>query len=236
MSGLDHLPDEAEAIADWVSDLDGTAFRRLAGETLLPRGSELDQGADAHPPHGDFAMNPEFRDWVFSRAQKPAAVLIPVIERPGDLSVLLTRRTEKLSSHSGQVAFPGGKIDLADKDAAAAALREAEEEVALNPALVEVLGQLPQYLTGSGYQISPVVALVDPGAEVSPNPGEVAAIFEVPLSFLMDTRNHRRSSRQFQGKERFFLEMPFGEHYIWGVTAGIIRLMHDRMIVPAHKS
>jgi 8-oxo-dGTP pyrophosphatase MutT (NUDIX family) len=195
-------------------------LRRLAGERLsggLP---------DAQ---GDHIHSPGFDEIVLARATRPAAVLIPVMDRPGELSIVLTKRLDNLRSHSGQVAFPGGKIDEDDASPEAAALREAQEEVALDPALAEIIGRLPDYHTGSGYRIAPVLALVRPEARLVANPEEVDYVFEVPLAFLMDPANHRRGSRIFQGQERSYLEMPYGPHYIWGVTAGIIRLMHDRL-------
>ncbi len=178
---------------------------------------------------GDHLLNPEFIDWVMSRATKPAAVLIPIVERREGLSVILTRRLDNLRSHSGQVAFPGGKIDPEDASPQAAALREAAEEVALDPMHAEIIGQLPDYFTGSGYKIAPVVALIDGAAQLRANPQEVDYIFEVPFEFLMNQQNHRRGSREFQGKERYYFEMPYGEHHIWGVTAGILRLLQERL-------
>lgn len=184
---------------------------------------------EAGMPHGDFTLNPDWRDWTRSPAPKPAAVLIPILERGDGLSVLLTKRRDDLKAHSGQVAFPGGKVDDSDASVEAAALREAQEEVGLDPALAEVIGRLPDYYTGSGYRIAPVVAIVDAGARIEANPQEVDYVFEVPFAFLMDKANHRRASREVAGITRYFLEMPFGEHYIWGVTAGIISVLHDRM-------
>ncbi|MCU0789667.1 MAG: CoA pyrophosphatase [Nitratireductor sp.] len=179
--------------------------------------------------HGDHVHSPGYADWVISRAVKPAAVLVPFAERPGGINIILTKRLDNLRSHSGQVAFPGGKIDPEDVSPEAAALREAHEEIALEPSQVEVIGRLPDYLSGSGYRIAPVLGLVAPAASFIANPQEVDYVFEVPLAFLMDPANHRRGSRMFQGAERQFIEMPYGEHYIWGVTAGILRLLHDRL-------
>ncbi|MFZ1813579.1 MAG: CoA pyrophosphatase [Rhizobiaceae bacterium] len=195
-------------------------LRQLVRQKLNPLPDEHD---------GDFRLNPEFQQWVYSRAVKPAAVLIPVFDRADGLSVLLTRRHEQLKSHSGQVAFPGGKIDAEDASAEAAALREAHEEVGLEHRFAEVIGRLPDYYAGSGYRIAPILALIDPAARLSANPEEVDQIFEVPLAFLMDPANHRQGSREFQGKQRYYLEMPYGDHFIWGVTAGIIRCLHDRV-------
>ena len=200
--------------------LDAEGLRMLARERLV-------HGPDEHD--GDFTFNPEFRDWVYSRAVKPAAVLVPVFQRDHGLSVLLTKRRDDLNSHAGQVAFPGGKVDDTDVSVEHAALREAQEEVGLEPSHAEVIGRLPDYYTGSGYRIAPVVALIDNDAGVQANPEEVDYLFEVPFAFLMDPANHHKGSRSFEGKERYFLEMPYEGHYIWGVTAGIIRALHDRM-------
>jgi 8-oxo-dGTP pyrophosphatase MutT (NUDIX family) len=203
-----------------MRSINAAELRRLAAERLA---------AGLPDAQGDHVHSPGYAEYVLARATKPAAVLIPVMDRPGELSIVLTKRLDNLRSHSGQVAFPGGKIDESDASPEAAALREAQEEVALDPALAEIIGRLPDYHTGSGYRIAPVLALVRPEARLVANPEEVDYVFEVPLSFLMDPANHRRGSRIFQGQERSYLEMPYGPHYIWGVTAGIIRLMHDRL-------
>ncbi|GIL02124.1 MAG: coenzyme A pyrophosphatase [Alphaproteobacteria bacterium] len=195
-------------------------LRRLARERL---------GEEGGGGHGDFLFNPDVRDQIVANALLPAAVLIPILDRPGGLNVLLTKRRESLRAHSGQVAFPGGRIDPDDESVEAAALREAREEIGLEPRLAEIIGRLPDYHTGSGYRIAPVVALVDGRAPVEPNPAEVDYIFEVPFAFLMDRANHRTGSREFNGRLRHYLEMPYGEHYIWGVTAGIIRVLRDRI-------
>lgn len=178
---------------------------------------------------GDHSFNPSLEDFFRTIKRQPAAVLVPVIAHEGEATVLLTERTHDLPSHPGQIAFPGGKIDAADDSVEAAALREAEEEVGLSPAHVKVLGRAPDYLTGSGFHIAPVLGLVEPGAELTLNPGEVADAFEVPLSFLMNPANHRRGSRIWQGVERTFFEMPYQDRYIWGVTAGILRMLYEQL-------
>lgn len=161
-----------------------------------------------------------------ARAPARAAVLVPIVlhARP---TVLLTQRTEHLSTHSGQIAFPGGRTDPEDRDAAATALREAQEEVGLPAGCVEVLGTLPVYATGSAFLITPVVALVRPGAVLTPNPGEVADVFEVPLDFLLDPAHHQRHRLQWQGRSREWYAMPYQDgvknRYIWGATAGMLR-------------
>lgn len=167
------------------------------------------------------------REHSFSdRPQAAAAVLVPIVLREQPM-VLLTERSMQLSSHSGQVAFPGGRADPDDESMAATALREAQEEIGLDPRWVEVLGTLPNYITGSSYVVAPVVALVQPQCTLQPNPHEVADIFEVPLAFLLDPANHRRHAFEWQGVRREWFSMPYQSgdknHYIWGATAGMLR-------------
>ena len=167
------------------------------------------------------------------RPPADAAVLVPLVLRHEGLSVLLTQRTAHLPTHAGQIAFPGGKVDAHDRSVHAAALREAHEEVGLHPQHVEVIGQLPVYTTGSGFHVTPVVALVQPPFELVPNPGEVDAVFEVPLAFLMNPAHHRRHILDWQGQRRQWFSMPYlqilpgspdpVERFIWGATAGMLR-------------
>lgn len=179
---------------------------------------------------GDFTFNRDLEGIIRSNATKDAAVLIGLHDKGiGDPNVLLTQRTESLRTHSGQIAFPGGRIDDTDADAVAAALRECEEETGIGSAYVDVVGVLPTYLSGSGFRIKPVIAELKSGYTVTPNPGEVETVFEVPLSFLMDPANHQHHSREWSGKKRYFYAMPYGDRYIWGVTAGIIRMMYERL-------
>lgn len=163
----------------------------------------------------DFDLGTDRRD-----AFTPAAVLVPIVRRE-DPTVLLTRRTDTLRSHAGQVAFPGGRIDPGE-DAVAAALREAMEEVALPPDEVEVIGRADEYETGSGYRITPVVGLIPPDLPLVPAESEVAAVFEVPLAHLLDPRNHRLEVAMWQGRDRRYWEIDWATHRIWGVTAGMI--------------
>ena len=160
------------------------------------------------------------------RAPRHASVLMPIVMREHP-TILLTERTLHLSTHSGQIAFPGGKADEDDADAAATALREAQEEVGLDPAFVQVLGALPQYVTGSAFIVTPVVALVQPGFTLSPNAFEVADIFEVPLEFLMNPAHHQRHAFEWQGIRREWFSMPYQDQlqqrFIWGATAGMLR-------------
>ena len=163
---------------------------------------------------------------------RPAAVLVPILRRDSELAVLLTLRTDHLPSHGGQIAFPGGKIEETDQGPLDAALREAQEETGLDPRHVEPLGYLDIYRTRTGFRIVPVVALVDPLAEFHPAEGEVADVFEVPLRFLMDPVNHLQESRVWRGVERRFYAMPYGERYIWGATAGMLKRLYDRLYAP----
>ena len=179
-------------------------------------------------PRGDLDRDPLVWDEAGVKATRPAAVLVPVVDHP-EPSVLLTLRTSDLPSHGGQVAFPGGKIDAADASPLAAALREAHEEIGLEGALIEPIGYLDLYLTFTGFRILPVVARVVPNYELTINAGEVADAFEVPLAFVMDRANHARKSRDWKGVTRHYYEMPFGERYIWGVTAGILRNLSEKI-------
>jgi 8-oxo-dGTP pyrophosphatase MutT (NUDIX family) len=176
------------------------------------------------PPHWTPEVNQEKK--FVDRAPAHAAVLLPLVMRE-QLTLILTQRTVHLSSHSGQVALPGGKLDATDVDAVAAALRETHEEIGLPPADVEVLGTLPTYVTGSAFIITPVVGLVRPGFTLKPNPYEVDDVFEVPLAFLMDPAHHRRHAWEWEGVVREWYSMPYQdgaqERFIWGATAGMLR-------------
>jgi 8-oxo-dGTP pyrophosphatase MutT (NUDIX family) len=177
---------------------------------------------DALPSRGDHDADPVLKAIAAVRPIKPAAVLIAVVDRD-EPTVLLTQRTAHLPQHAGQIAFPGGKIDATDDTPLAAALREADEEIGLPAGSVEPLGYLDVYMTTLGYRIVPVVARVRPGFALTLNPGEVEDAFEVPLAFLMEVANHQTHSREWQGMMRTYYAIPFGERYIWGVTAGIFR-------------
>ena len=177
---------------------------------------------------GDLDLNPDM--WVRAgvKATKPAAVLVPVIDR-SEPTVLLTLRTAELASHAGQVAFPGGKIDPTDESPVAAALREAKEETGLAPSLIEPIGYLDLYLTFSGFRILPTVSRVKPEFTLLLNPREVVETFEVPLKFLMTPGNHQRKTRDWNGLARDYYAIPFENRYIWGITAGILRNLYDRV-------
>lgn len=161
-------------------------------------------------------MRPEAQDL------KPASVLVPIVDRADGLTMLLTRRAAHLKDHSGQVSFPGGRVAPGDPSPEATALREAREEIGLEPQRVELLGRMPAYHTRTGFIITPVIGVIAPPLELRRDANEVEEIFEVPLAFLMDPANHQRQSREWQGKLRWFYAMPYGEHYIWGATAGMV--------------
>jgi 8-oxo-dGTP pyrophosphatase MutT (NUDIX family) len=180
------------------------------------------------PARGDHDADPVMRKIAEVRPIRPAAVLVPIIDHP-EPSVLLTQRAQHLPDHPGQVSFPGGKIDKSDADPCASALREAEEEIGLTRAHAEPLGYLDLYMTTLGYRIVPVIARVKPGFTLKLNTSEVDATFEVPLAYLMDQSNVQRHSRDWQGMTRHYYAITFGERYIWGVTAGILRNLHDRI-------
>jgi 8-oxo-dGTP pyrophosphatase MutT (NUDIX family) len=162
------------------------------------------------------------------RPVRPAAVLIPVVDHPQP-TVLLTQRSAHLNDHAGQISFPGGKIDATDASPLDTALREAEEEVGLSRQFVDPIGYLDLYGTSFGFRILPTVARVRPGFELRINKSEVDDAFEVPLAFLMDPANHQVHSREFRGMERSYYAMPFAERYIWGATAGILRVLYERI-------
>lgn len=203
------------------ADFSAGGFRRVVED----RASILSSGAVG----GDHLLNPTLGRADETRSLRDAAVLIPVIDRGGEATVLLTHRTDHLPSHAGQVAFPGGKIDPDDIDATAAALRECEEELGLDRRHVAPMLTFPPYLSYSGFRIYPVIATVDPGFTMTINRGEVADVFEVPLRFLMSESNHERHGRDFKGARRFYYVMPYQNHHIWGVTAGIIRMLYERL-------
>jgi len=155
-------------------------------------------------------------------ARRRASVLVPIVARPGELTMLFTRRTAHLRNHSGQIAFPGGGAEPGDASAEATALRETHEEIGLDPAHVEVLGRLSDYHTRTDYRVTPVVGLVAPPFELRLDAHEVDAAFEVPLAFLLDPANHLRHQREFQGRTVPFYAIPYRDYYIWGATAGML--------------
>jgi 8-oxo-dGTP pyrophosphatase MutT (NUDIX family) len=181
------------------------------------------------PSQGDHRLPALHSPAPPSAGFRPAAVLIGLVAHAADVSVILTTRASALKVHSGQIAFPGGKIEAGDADPAAAALREAWEEIGLEARYVEPLGYLDPYLTGSGFLIQPIVGKVEPGFELRIDPQEVEDAFEVPLSFLMNADHHELRTREADGVFRRFYAMPYGERLIWGATAGILRNLYERL-------
>jgi 8-oxo-dGTP pyrophosphatase MutT (NUDIX family) len=162
---------------------------------------------------------------------RPAAVLVPVVDHPQP-TVLLTQRSAHLNDHAGQISFPGGKIDATDASPLDTALREAEEEIGLSREFIDPIGYLDLYGTSFGFRILPAVARVKPGFKLRINHSEVDDVFEVPLAFLMNPVNHQTHSKEFRGIERSYYAMPYEERYIWGATAGILRVLYERIYLP----
>lgn len=191
-----------------------------ASEETLRRALD---GAAAHVPIGD--------DRAHDVPYTPAAVLVPVVERESVLSVLLTRRTDHLHHHPGQISFPGGRVEAGDLSPIETALRETEEEIGLPAARVELIGTLPEYRTGTGFSVSPVVGLIRAPYELRLDSFEVAEAFEVPLDFLIDPANHQRHRMEYQGRMREYYAMPYQDYFIWGATAGMLVSL-SRLLLP----
>ncbi len=176
----------------------------------------------------DRDLNP---DWAASpvRASRDAAVLAPIVMRPDGWTMLFTERAAGLASHAGQISFPGGRIDADDASPLEAALREAEEEIGLARSFVTPIGGFDPYETGTGFRIAPIVALIEPGFTLSPDPREVADVFEAPFEFLMNPANHERREGEWNGITRTYYAMPHNGRFIWGATAGMIRALYERL-------
>lgn len=189
----------------------------------VPRREEIAARLAASPPLASLltADDIERQQHIGEQTLKPAAVLLLVVDR-AEPAVVFTQRTTHLPDHAGQVSFPGGRCDAEDCSPEETALREAREEVGIEPARVEILGRLPEYRTSTGYSVTPVVGWAEPPLEYRPDPAEVEAVFEVPLAFLLDPANHRYESAFHLGRMRRFWAMPYGERYIWGATAGML--------------
>ncbi len=200
-------------------------IERLSGQQPGRRGfGGTDDPAEAaafrHAIRGDHDLNPGLT--LPSTALRPAAVLVALVDHAHGMSILLTQRTAHLTAHAGQISFPGGRIEEADADAIEAALRETEEEVGLPRDRVSVIGQLDTYVTGTGFEITPIVGIVAPPFPLAIDPFEVAEAFEVPLAFILDRRNHQRVERESAGRTRCFFVLPYEGRNIWGATAGIL--------------
>lgn len=201
------------------------------GTRVAPSGpASVEEDMERVPPRGDHDLNPDLYDPEASL--RDAAVLVPIVERPQEPTVLLTRRAKHLPDHPGQISFPGGSVDPGDADAEAAALREAREEVGLPSERVTLLGRLDTYLIRTGFRVVPVVGLLHPPFDLRPEEGEVEEIFEVPLAFFLDPANRELHSRMFRGSERFFYAYPFGDYYIWGATAGMLSNLSEVLLQP----
>jgi 8-oxo-dGTP pyrophosphatase MutT (NUDIX family) len=219
MSNRDHLPFTP-------TDFLARAARGLAAE---PSEAVFDPRTGRAWGRGDWDLNPELlADFAVMQPARPAAVLVPVVARE-EITLLLTQRPETMPSHAGQIAFPGGKVEPGDADAVAAALREAEEEIGLDRRHVRTLGFLDGYRTGTGFNVVPVVALVEPSFTLTIDSREVADAFEVPMRFLMDEANHQKHARPWKGRDRHYYAMPYEDRYIWGATAGMIKNLHQRL-------
>lgn len=199
------------------------AFRTRA---LNQSGGPIDQ---SWRDHGDHLLNPSLMPIVEGLHLRDAAVLVPVVDDGDEAKVIFTKRTATMRKHSGQIAFPGGAIDPEDVSPEEAALREAEEEIGLAPRFVEPVGRLPQYLAATGFRITPILSVVQRGFDLKLNRHEVDDVFEVPLSFLMDPKNHERGSRIWDGSERHFYQFSFEDRTIWGITASIVRTLYERL-------
>jgi len=187
--------------------------------------------ASAVPASGDQGTDRMLQILAQEQPIRPAAVLIPVVDHPQP-TVLLTQRSAHLNDHAGQISFPGGKIDPTDASPLEAALREANEEVGLGREFVDPIGYLDLYGTAFGFRILPTVARVRPGFTLRVSAAEVDDAFEVPLAFLMNPANHQMHSKEFRGIERWYYAMPYEERYIWGATAGILRVLYERIYLP----
>jgi len=204
-------------------------LRSRAAAALIQPGDRLVILGGKLSRRSDYDLNPQMSPASDAAGDesRPAAVLIPVIDRVPEATILLTQRTAHLRTHAGQIAFPGGRMEEGDASPVHTALREAEEEIGLAPDLVEVLGFLESYQTSSGYRIAPAVGIVRPDFDPAPDAGEVEDVFEVPLRFLMNAENHELHSRPWRGSRRYYYAMPYGERYIWGATAGMLRNLYD---------
>jgi 8-oxo-dGTP pyrophosphatase MutT (NUDIX family) len=211
-------PHAAPAEQDQYS---ATEFRRRAEAHLEDNPGDFLQ-------YGDYKLNSGLEHGLEGLDLKDAAVLVPVVDHGDEARVIFTKRTSSLRKHSGQIAFPGGKLD-ADETPEVAALREAEEEIGLARHFIDVVGHLPSIPVLSGFRITPVLSIVRPGFVLRPNPGEVEQVFDVPLSFLMDPANHVREKAMFRDLERHYYVMPYQDWRIWGITAGIVRSIYERL-------
>lgn len=208
-------------------ELDVDTIRRKLQPTADRFGRRGSSGVALHAPEvrGDHNLNPDLRP---KPPLTPAAVLVPLVLRPEEITVLLTKRTAHLAAHAGQVSFPGGRLEESDTGAADAALRETEEEIGLARERVELIGRLDTYVVRTGFEVTPLVGFVTPPFTIAPDEFEVAEVFEVPLAFILDPRNHQRQSRiDFGGVKREFWVFPYRDYFIWGATAGMLINLYE---------
>ena len=203
-------------------------------ENLITR---LDASRGTNRLRSNEDANPETKPTNISKTKPdsrneliPAAVLVLIIIRNDGLQVLLTKRNENLKHHAGQISFPGGRVEDSDRNVQHTALRETEEEVGLKPALIKIIGELDQYIVGTGYLVSPIIGVIEPPFELVKQEDEVAEIFEAPLDFLISPENFKRYSRNFNGKTHYHFAITWENHFIWGATAGMLRNLSDRLL------
>lgn len=189
--------------------------------------SRIKRPAEPAWGHSDYDLTPDSRPG--EDRLRPAAVLVPIVDRPEGPTVLLTRRTAHLRAHAGQISFPGGRMEPHDETPEHTALRETEEEVGIQPHRVEIVGRLDVYRTVTNFAVTPVVGIVSPDFDPTPDPYEVAEVFETPLAFLLDSANHHRHTGWFNGNPRKWWAMPYGDYYIWGATAGMLMNLYERL-------
>jgi 8-oxo-dGTP pyrophosphatase MutT (NUDIX family) len=204
-------------------------FARIRGRLTFALDPPAEELIVSDPVIEDDLLNGQPTAYALKAGARAAAVLVGLLAHPNEVRVLLTQRAATLRVHAGQIAFPGGAIEAADNGPVGAALREAQEEIGLPPACVEPLGYLDPYVTGTGFRVIPVVAKVEPHVALRLNLGEVDDAFEAPFAFLMDAANHSLHVREFDGRMRRFYAMSYGERYIWGITAGILRNLYERL-------
>ncbi len=182
--------------------------------------------AESARTRSDNDLNP---DWDNHPETRPAAVLAPIIKRPDGWTMLFTERSVETPAHPGQISFPGGRVQASDRSAVDTALRETFEEVGIERRFIKPIGAWDRYDTITGFRVTPIVGLVEPGFELTLDPREVASVFEAPLDFLMNPANHEKREAQWQGRTRYYYAMPYGDHFIWGATAGMIRALWERL-------
>ena len=224
---------DREQVIARVGEAQSRLARRRSSGAAITQMLEVDSNGDPMDTpnlRGDHDLNEE--GMRPAPPLKPAAVLVPLVEHGAGFTVLLTQRSPDLRAHAGQISFPGGRAEPEDASPEITALRETEEEVGLDRGIIEVVGRLDTYRTVTNYAVTPVVGIVRPDFAPIPDPYEVAEVFETPLAFLLDSRNHVRHSGWFNGTPRRWWAMPFGEYYIWGATAGMLMNLHARLADP----